>query len=154
MANVCIEDTVPHLMRWQINRLTAQGKAPDVMVNISNDAWFRGSSILDHHLNSAILVAVENRIPVLVASNTGITAWIDGDGNIVKRLPKMDPGWLVAEPIPDGRSGYWSYWGDWPAKLIAAIGLLPALAAIRHRWIVRKKLKSDASSKKAETLGP
>jgi len=138
MANVCFEDTVPHLMRWQINRLTAQGKAPDVMVNISNDGWFRGSSILDHHLNSAILVAVENRIPVLVASNTGITAWIDGDGKVVKRLPKMDPGWLVAEPIPDGRSGYWSYWGDWPAKLIAAIGLLPALAAIQQRWIVRK----------------
>ncbi|RLT16552.1 MAG: apolipoprotein N-acyltransferase, partial [Planctomycetota bacterium] len=138
MTNVCFEDTVPHLMRSQVQRLTAQGKAPDVMINISNDGWFRGSSILDHHLNSAILTAVENRIPVLVAANTGITAWIDGDGRVIKRLPKMDAGWLVAEPIPDGRSGWWSTWGDWPAKFVSLIGLLPSILWIARRWSAKK----------------
>lgn len=134
MTNVCFEDTVPHLIRWQVNRLTNKGTAPDVMVNISNDGWFRGSSILDHHFNSAIVAAVENRIPVLVASNTGITAWIDGDGQVVKRLAKMDPGWILAQPVPDGRVGYWSYWGDWPAKLVTLIGLLPGIRAIVSRF--------------------
>lgn len=138
MANVCFEDTVPHLMRSQVQRLTARGKAPDVMINISNDGWFRGSSILDHHLNSAILTAVENRIPVLVAANTGITAWIDGDGRVIKRLPKMDAGWLVAEPIPDGRSGWWSTWGDWPAKFVSLIGLFPSILWIARRWSAKK----------------
>jgi apolipoprotein N-acyltransferase len=140
MTNVCFEDTVPHLMRWQVNRLTDLGKAPDVMVNISNDGWFRGSSILDHHLNSAILASVENRIPVLIASNTGITAWIDGDGRVVKRLPKMESGWILAEPTPDGRKGYWSLWGDWPAKFVAFIGLFPAFLSLRRaclRWYNR-----------------
>ena len=139
MVNVCFEDTVPHLMRRQVNELSARGMAPDVMINISNDGWFRGSSILDHHLNSAILVAVENRIPVLIAANTGITAWIDGDGRLVERLPKMDPGWVIAEPIPDGRTGYWSYWGDWPAILVALIGSLPAMMpAMTKKWLVKK----------------
>jgi apolipoprotein N-acyltransferase len=130
MTNVCFEDTVPHLIRWQVNRLTQTGNSPDVMINISNDGWFRGSSILDHHFNSAIVAAVENRIPVLVASNTGITAWIDGDGKVVERLAKMDPGWILAQPVPDGRVGYWSYWGDWPAKLVTFIGLLPGIRAV------------------------
>ena len=134
MANVCFEDTVPHLMRRQVNELTRQGMAPDVMINISNDGWFRGSSILDHHLNSAILIAVENRIPVLIAANTGITAWIDGDGQVVERLPKMNPGWILAQPIPDGRTGYWSYWGDWPAILVALCGLLPV-----GKFVITKK---------------
>jgi apolipoprotein N-acyltransferase len=139
MANVCFEDTVPHLMRRQVNELTRQGMAPDVMINISNDGWFRGSSILDHHLNSAILIAVENRIPVLIAANTGITAWIDGDGQVVKRLPKMNPGWILAQPIPDGRTGYWSYWGDWPAILVALCGLLPVgKSVITQKWIGKK----------------
>lgn len=139
MANICFEDTVPHLMRRQIHQLTAQGKAPDVMINLSNDGWFRGSSILDHHLNSAILIAVENRIPVLVSANTGITAWIDSDGQLVKRLPKMEAGWLVAQPIPDGRTGYWSWWGDWPARLVALIGLLPAIEALcSKKWLPKK----------------
>jgi apolipoprotein N-acyltransferase len=118
------------LIRWQVNRLTQTGNSPDVMINISNDGWFRGSSILDHHFNSAIVAAVENRIPVLVASNTGITAWIDGDGKVVERLAKMDPGWILAQPVPDGRVGYWSYWGDWPAKLVTFIGLLPGIRAV------------------------
>jgi apolipoprotein N-acyltransferase len=138
MANVCFEDTVPHLIRWQINRLTQQGKSPDVMINISNDGWFRGSSILDHHFNSAILAAVENRIPVLIASNTGITAWVDGDGQVVERLAKMDPGWILAQPVPDGRVGYWSYWGDLPAKLVTLVGLSPAMLAIVAKWRRRK----------------
>lgn len=140
MANVCFEDTVPHLMRRQIHRLTEQGQAPDLMINLSNDGWFRGSSILDHHLNSAILVAVENRIPVLVAANTGITAWINGDGQVVERLPKMDPGWILAKPIPDGRSGYWSRWGDWPARLVAFLGLTPVFLSLRARFASEKKI--------------
>jgi apolipoprotein N-acyltransferase len=75
---------------------------------------------------------------VLVAANTGITAWIDGDGRVIERLPKMDAGWLVAEPIPDGRSGWWSTWGDWPAKLAALIGLVPSILWIARRWFAKK----------------
>lgn len=141
MANICFEDTVPHLMRRQVNHLTRQGKAPDVMINLSNDGWFRGSSILDHHLNSAILVAVENRLPVLIAANTGITAWINGDGLVVERLPKMESGWIVAKPTPDGRTGFWSWWGDWPARFVALLGLFPVFHSMWSRFRSLKKLK-------------
>jgi apolipoprotein N-acyltransferase len=75
----------------------------------------------------------------LIAANTGITAWIDGDGQVVKRLPKMNPGWILAQPIPDGRTGYWSYWGDWPAILVALCGLLPVgKSVITQKWIGKK----------------
>lgn len=119
--SICFEDVVPQLTQSHVHALNARRQFPDVLVNVSNDAWFRGSSILDHHLNSAIVTAVENRTPMLVAANTGITAWIDGDGHVVKRLPKMEAGWLLAEPIPDGRIGGWVLWGDGPARGLAAI---------------------------------
>jgi len=131
--SVCFEDFVPHLMRSHVQRLIRSGSSPDVLVNISNDGWFRGSSILDHHFNSAILTAVENRMPLLVASNTGITAWVDGDGRVVKRLPKMEAGWILAEPVPDGRVGWWAWWGDLPVRGVAAIGLLPCIS-----WFFRR----------------
>lgn len=131
--SVCFEDFVPHLMRSHVQKLIRSGSSPDVLINISNDGWFRGSSILDHHFNSAILTAVENRMPLLVTSNTGITAWVDGDGRVVKRLPKMEAGWIVAEPIPDGRVGWWAWWGDMPVRGIAAIGLLPCFS-----WCIRR----------------
>jgi len=123
--SICFEDVVPHLMQAHIRRLTRSGSPPDLLVNISNDGWFRGSSILDHHLNSAILTAVENRVPVLVAANTGLTAWIDGDGRVIEQLPRMEPGWILAQPPPDGRVGWWSWWGDFPARCIAVLGVMP-----------------------------
>jgi apolipoprotein N-acyltransferase len=132
--NVCFEDFVPHLMRSHIKRLTDAGQAPDLLINISNDAWFRGSSILDHHLNSAIVTAVENRTPILIAANTGITAWVDGDGRVVKRLPKMEPGWLLAEPIPDGRMGFWARWGDLPARIVSFLCFALWSWSLVRRW--------------------
>jgi len=139
-TNVCFEDVVPHLMQRQLRELKKRGESPDVMINISNDGWFHGSSILNHHLNSAIVTAVENRIPVLVASNTGISAWIDGDGRVIEQLPKLQGGWIIAEPIPDGREGLWSWWGDKPAWAITCIGLFPCM-----RWFacrLRRRSKS------------
>ncbi|MEI8211815.1 MAG: apolipoprotein N-acyltransferase [Planctomycetota bacterium] len=132
--NVCFEDFVPHLMRSHIKRLNDSGQAPDLLINISNDAWFRGSSILDHHFNSAIVTAVENRTPILIAANTGITAWVDGDGRVVKRLPKMEPGWLLAEPIPDGRMGFWVRWGDLPARIVSSICFALWSWSLVRRW--------------------
>lgn len=138
--SICFEDMVPHLMRSHMRRLTQRGESPDVLINISNDAWFRGSSLLDHHLNSAILTAVENRVPVLVSANTGITAWIDGDGRVVRRLPKQESGYLLAEPIPDGRVGWWATWGDLPACAVASLGWM----ALVLPWIRRRRSNNSS----------
>ena len=136
--SVCFEDVVPHLIQSHVSQLAAQGKSPDVLINITNDGWFRDSSILDHHLNSAIMVAVENRRPMLVAANLGISAWIDGDGRVVRALPRMKPGSILAEPIPDGRWGLWQSIGDWPARALAVLSALPILNGwCKRRWGIR-----------------
>ncbi len=135
--SVCFEDVVPHLIQRQVAKLTRENQSPDILINISNDGWFRGSSILDHQLNNAILVAVENRRPVLISSNTGLTAWIDGNGRVVKKIPRMEPGWILAEPIPDGRSGVWQRIGDAPAKVISCLGVLPFVLLIRRKRTAR-----------------
>jgi apolipoprotein N-acyltransferase len=136
--SICFEDMVPHAMQDHIQKLTAAGMAPDVLVNLSNDGWFRGSSSLDHHLNSAIVTAVENRTPMLVTANTGISAWIDGNGRVVQKLDRMKPGWILAEPLPDGRFGWWSWWGDFPARCLAVFGCMPWALALIARLIPRK----------------
>ncbi len=52
--NICFEDTLPHLIRRQVLELRAQGEEPDVLVNLTNDGWFWGSSELDMHLACAV----------------------------------------------------------------------------------------------------
>ncbi|HAL13684.1 MAG TPA: apolipoprotein N-acyltransferase, partial [Planctomycetaceae bacterium] len=71
--SICFESTVPHLIRGSVLRMTEQSKIPDVLINFTNDGWFWGSEILDHHFRCNVLRAIEMRKPVLVSANTGIS---------------------------------------------------------------------------------
>jgi apolipoprotein N-acyltransferase len=68
---------------------------PQFIFNPSNDAWF-GSWGPPQHLAQARLRAAEEGLPVLRATPTGISAVIDGRGNIVKALPWRTAGVIDA----------------------------------------------------------
>lgn len=113
--NICFESTVPHLIRSQVLELENQGTRVDVLVNLTNDGWFYGSSILDLHLKCGVFRAIENRRPLVIAANTGISANIEGSGRIIDRGPKRKPEVLVVTVQPDGRTPLYHTLGDWPA---------------------------------------
>ena len=48
--NICFETLLPHFIRGQVSELCAAGDEPDILVNLTNDGWFWGSSELDLHL--------------------------------------------------------------------------------------------------------
>ena len=123
--NICYETVLSHLIRDQVNRLAAQGHSPDVLVNLTNDGWFWGSSELDMHLACGVFRAIECRRPLLIAANTGFSAWIDSNGRIVSRGPRRSPGTVLADVRLDGRASPYLGYGDLPAGLcLAACGLL------------------------------
>jgi len=59
----------------------------ELLVNITNDAWFGFSSAPYQHLSMTVFRAVENRLYLLRAANTGISAIIDPTGKIVHHTP-------------------------------------------------------------------
>lgn len=81
---ICYEDTVPHLVRGIVNSAEKSHQSVDCLVNLTNDGWFHGSSELDQHLITAQFRAVECRVPVVRAVNTGISAFVDGDGVVIE----------------------------------------------------------------------
>ena len=103
------------------------------MINITNDGWFRGSSISDHHLANATLASVENRRPMLVAANTGLAAWIDGGGNRIAVSPRLQGSFIIAQPRRDGRWGLWQELGDWPMRVVAVFCFLLWLGPMPFR---------------------
>lgn len=103
--NICFESTMPRLIQHQVKELGSRGESPDLLLNITNDSWFRGSSILDHHLACSILVAVENRRPMLVAGNSGLSAEIDGSGRVKSVSPRLQKEAILASPVRDSRWG-------------------------------------------------
>ena len=90
--NICYETVLSHVIRGQINALAARGEEPNVLVNLTNDGWFWGSSELDMHLACGVFRAVECRKPLLIAANTGFSAWIDGDGRILRQGQRRADG--------------------------------------------------------------
>ena len=76
---------------------------PEFIFNPSNDAWF-GSWGPPQHLAQARLRAAEEGLPVLRATPTGISAVIDGRGNVVKALPWRTAGVIDAVLPPAANS--------------------------------------------------
>ena len=138
--NICYETVLPHVIGRQVRELKARGEEPDVLVNLTNDGWFWGSSELDMHLACDVFRAIECRKPLLVAANTGISAWIDGDGRVLARGPKRATDTILAEVQIDARRSPYLAYGDWPAGLcLAACGVFAAVgcrsALPGRRWM-------------------
>ncbi|QDS92240.1 Apolipoprotein N-acyltransferase [Roseimaritima multifibrata] len=121
VPNICFETAVESVPIGQIRSLLAEGENPDVIINLTNDAWFGGSPILGHHRRCSQFAAVATRRPVLMASNTGPTFWADGSGRVIDSLPKMTKGHLLVNPTRDSRWSLYQWWGDWPLRLCAGI---------------------------------
>ena len=102
-------------------------------MTLTNDGWFYGSSILDLHLRCAVFRAIENRRPMLIAANTGISAHIDGSGRILAVGPRRAPQARLVEARPDGRQPVYHVIGDWPAIVCALFCGVLAIAGMR-RW--------------------
>ncbi len=141
--SICFESMLPQVMSWLLRSLKAEGEDPHVLINVTNDSWFRGSSMLDHHLACEVLAAVELRRPFLIAANTGLSAWIDGSGRIVEQTERLQPGFIIAEPIADSRFGLTQVWGDLPAWLAAMV----VAVAMVHGWRTNRADKKRQDKK-------
>jgi len=130
--SICFETFVPHLIRKHVNQLDAQGTPADVLVNITHDGWFWGSAILDLQQACSIFRAVENRRPMLVAANPGLTTWVDGNGHVMGELPRETEDFLVASVVPDGRYSLYQTIGDWPTTLCLGFAVMAMLIAWRR----------------------
>jgi apolipoprotein N-acyltransferase len=67
---------------------------PDLMVNVTNDAWFGATIGPWQHLYQAQLRAVEEGIPLLRVANTGISAAFDGLGRQLGSIPLGERAYL------------------------------------------------------------
>ncbi len=122
--SICFETTIPHFIRRQVNTLAKAGTEPDVLVNLTNDGWFYGTSCLDLHLACNVFRAVEMRKPHLVCANTGFSAEIDSCGRLLQTGPRRASEVLRANVQPIIRSSPYRQFGDIVPILFATISLM------------------------------
>lgn len=105
---------------------------PDFIFNPSNDAWF-GFIGPPQHLAQARLRALEEGLPVIRSTPTGISALINASGQIVNSIPHHEKGQITARlPYPFAPT-FFAIWGLWSTLGFALLLLIFGLALGRRK---------------------
>jgi apolipoprotein N-acyltransferase len=100
---------------------------PDFLFNPSNEAWF-GRWASPQFLAQSRLRALEEGLPVVRSTPTGISAIIDADGRVVAALPSQKPGFIEA-PLPRAKEAtLFARYGNALSLLFAALLALIGIA--------------------------
>ncbi len=116
---ICYEDIFPSIAAT----LTKNGA--NLLVNLTNDAWYGDSSALPQHLSFSAFRAIENRRSVVRATNTGMTASFDAVGKIWARAESFEQKIVYDQvPLMNYRSFYSQYGDLFAYACLAISGLL------------------------------
>jgi apolipoprotein N-acyltransferase len=127
---ICYEDVFGGELASRIHH---SSKPINLLVNMTNLAWFGNSQAPTQQLRLSQLRSLETGLPALRATNTGITAVLGSDGKILAELPEFTQG--VLKSTIQAYSGKTPYviWGN--APILSLSCLLLILGLIRQRQI-------------------
>ena len=137
-VNICYEDLFGEELAQRF--VQAHDKAPDVLVNISNIAWFGNNFVVDQHLNIARMRSLEFNRPTVRATNTGATAIINAQGEIQAVLEPYTRGVLTGLVATISTEitpyAYWAgRWGLKPLWLFCVVIWLIAYWQYKNRLV-------------------
>jgi apolipoprotein N-acyltransferase len=133
VPNICYETAIPHVIRHAVATLEDKGNHPDALVNLTNDAWYWGSSGLEMHLDCGMFRAVETRLPLVIAANGGISAHIDSLGRIRAQSPRAQSDVIVADVEPGHLQSWYVRHGDWFSGVCLACCIVLAAAGWKEK---------------------
>jgi apolipoprotein N-acyltransferase len=124
---ICYESIFPD----EVRQFTANGA--QVLINISDDAWYGETGAPFQHLQMARMRAIENHRWILLATNNGVTASIDPFGRIVRKAERNVRTALIAPFAPQTEVTFYSRFGDIFAWICVVISLLGVFLRLRIR---------------------
>lgn len=130
-VTICFEGLFPHLVR----RFTLNGA--QVLVNITNDGWYRDTAAPEQHFSASVLRAVENRRWMVRAANTGYSGFISPRGEIVSRTDLLKSAILQGKLVPIESRTFYVRHGD----LFVVFSALFLIFGLANFFFKNKNLK-------------
>jgi apolipoprotein N-acyltransferase len=134
--NICYEDLFGEALADQVRR------GAQILINVSNIAWFGDSHALPQHLVIARMRSLELGRPMLRATNTGVTASIGSNGKVLAQLPSNQAGNLDVEVASTQGLTPYARFGNWLFLIGSLILVGVAL------WLVKAEPENKKHSKK------
>ena len=125
---ICYEDAFGGELA---SRLQNSGAPVNLLINMTNLAWFGESQAPTQQLRLSQMRSLETGLPALRSTNTGITAVLGADGKILAALPEFTQASLSTQVQPYVGKTPYVIWGNLPILSISCLLLIWAL--IRHR---------------------
>lgn len=125
---ICYEDLLPDLARESV------ANGANLLVNLTNDAWFGDSHALMQHQQLAAFRTIENRRTLIRCTTTGSTSVIAPTGRVERQAPVNQPAALICDVKTCDRATFYTRFGDvfaWGCLLILLAR--PASALLRGR---------------------
>jgi apolipoprotein N-acyltransferase len=136
---ICYEDLLPDLSR----KFVSAGHA-NLLVNLTNDAWYGRSVGPWQHLTLSRSRAIETRRTLLRVTNTGVTSLVNAKGEVVKTLPMFTAAAMPAEvDILNGET-YYVRFGDWFAWGMTVASVLILLLSVGEKFGRRGRSRDQA----------
>jgi len=136
-VNICFESTIAPLIRRQILTLRKEGHDPRVLINLSNDGWFRFSQQIEQHLATHVFRAVENGMWYATATNGAFSAIIQPNGTIAsigkRGTAESVAGTISVDFSKEHADTFYLKYGDWYALLFGLIVLGLAVEGVRRQ---------------------
>ncbi len=122
---ICYEDAVGRVIRKLVYQPNGTKRA-DILINLTNSAWYPGHYQQTQQLQIATIRCIENRVPMARSVNGGISGFVDSLGQIshaveVGGRTQWVDGFSVASPRLDTRLTLYGYLGDTPAACLTAL---------------------------------
>ena len=131
---VCFEDVFGELTRRFFAGGAGQGSPargdPDLIVNVTNDAWSGSRKAQVQHFSISIFRAVENGRGFVRAANGGVTACVTPWGEVIDSLEMFTSDFLVCDVPVGGGLSFYSRFGDLPVRaavILVGLSLLVGL---------------------------
>lgn len=124
---ICYEAVFPGDVR------SALSAGAGVLLNATNDAWFGETNAAEIHLLLQRGRAIENRIPLLRAAQSGISAVVLPDGTVAARGPLGDPAVLHGAVVPSETHSLYTHVGEWWLLLPTLVTLVTLGRSARRR---------------------
>ncbi len=140
---ICYEDLMPALARGFVKT----GKA-NLLVNLTNDAWYGRTVAPWQHARLAQWRAIETRRTLVRVTNTGVTSVIDAKGEMIQSLPLFTSDVLRTEvPLLEGETFYVRF-GDWFAWSVTLISLAVLLFRLKNQFAIDSNRRPSRSERR------
>jgi apolipoprotein N-acyltransferase len=129
---ICYEIIFPDLVRRFVDH------GAEIVTTITNDAWFGKTAAPYQHFSMAVFRAVENRVPIARAANTGISGFIDSKGKILETSGIFTEAYLTRKLTPGTERTLYTRYGDL-FSYACVIASLIMVAGIPNKLKTRSK---------------